>query len=259
MNFIQKQINSAKNVFGLALQLAKAEFKLRNEGSYLGIFWYLLNPILTFGLLYLVFSDRLGMGIENYVLYLLLGIIMFNFFQSTTAEACGVIKNNNNILKSINFPRESLILGIALKNLFSHFFEILLFFIIASFLKVSIIGIVFYLLILPIFFIFIFGLSLSLGSLSVYFFDLDNIWSFGSRMLWLATPIFYAIGGQTKLFYANLANPLYYFITAARETVIYSNMPDAHTIAGTVIFSLFFLFSGFMIFGFLKSKFVELI
>mgnify|MGYP005851584707 CR=1 FL=1 len=256
---MQKQINYTKSIFGIAFQLAKAEFKLRNEGSYLGIFWYLLNPVLTFILLYLVFFDRLGADIENYAPYLLLGIIMFNFFQGATAEACTSIKNNNNILKSINFPRESLVLGAILRNIFSHFFEIILFFIIAVFFNVSFVGLIYYFLILLLFFVFVFGFSLILGSLCTYFFDLDNIWSFASRALWIATPIFYSIGGQTRLFYANLANPLYYFITAAREIVIYSNIPSPHIVVGVVISSLLFFFTGILVFSALKNKFAELV
>jgi len=254
-----KIINYIKDVFRLSFHFAKVEFKLRNEGSYLGIIWYLLNPILTFILLYLVFSDRLGLKIEKYSLYLFLGIIMFNFFQGTTNEACSSIKNNGNILKSINFPRESLVLAIVLRNIFSHFFEIIIFFIIAIFFKISFISLFYYFLILLMFSFFVFGFSLILGSLCIYFFDLDNIWSFATRMLWFATPIFYSIGGQVKLFYVNLINPLYYFITAAREIVIYQNIPNIYIIIGIIVSSILFFFIGILIFSLLKNKFAELI
>ena len=75
-----------KKFIELSFALAKAQFKLRNEGSYLGIFWYILNPIFIFSLLLLIFSTRVGQGIPHYPLYLLLGIIMFNFFQTATIE-----------------------------------------------------------------------------------------------------------------------------------------------------------------------------
>ncbi|MCH7640633.1 ABC transporter permease [Patescibacteria group bacterium] len=96
----------------LSLALAKANFKLRNEGTYLGILWYLLNPLLLFALLFLIFFDRLGQNIEQYPLYLLLGIIMFNFFQQATTEATKIIDQNRHLIKSINFPKESLIASI---------------------------------------------------------------------------------------------------------------------------------------------------
>lgn len=248
-----------KSVAGLGIQIAKAEFKLRNEGSFLGVFWYLLNPILTFVLLFLVFNDRLGIGIKYYALYLLLGVIMFNFFQSSTFEASYAIKTNSGIIKSINFPKESLVLGIIFKNIFSHILEIILFFSISAFLKISFIGIFYYFFILFFFCLFVFGFSLALSSFTVYFFDLDNVWSFAARMLWLATPIFYSISGQTRLLYANLFNPLYYFISVARDLVIYNKMPESWLALGLILWSFGFLALGLFVFNKLKNKFSELI
>ncbi|MCX6760298.1 MAG: ABC transporter permease, partial [Candidatus Nealsonbacteria bacterium] len=76
-----------RHILALSFVFAKVKFKLKNEGSYLGIFWYLLSPILTFLILFFIFSDRLGNDIYLYPIYLLLGIIIFNFFQYTTLEA----------------------------------------------------------------------------------------------------------------------------------------------------------------------------
>jgi lipopolysaccharide transport system permease protein len=249
-----------RNFWQLSLQLAKAGFKLRNEGSYLGIFWYLLNPLLLFLLLLFVFSDRLGSSISQYPLYLLLGIIIFNFFQRATTESTKtIIRDYRGIIKSINFPRESLIAGNVLKTLFSHLFEIILFIIFILIFKGSLTGLIFYPIIIFFFCIFIFGACLIISSLTVYFMDLENIWFFVSRLIWLGTPIFYAIGGQTKLFYVNLLNPLYYFITIAREIVIYAKIPELWMIMGIGCYSLLFLLAGLLIFNKLKIKFAEMI
>ena len=96
-----------KEFLHLSLEIAKAQFKLRNEGSYLGVLWYLLNPILMFLLLLFLFSQRLGGDIPYYPLYLLLGIIMYNFFQQVTSFSLGSMKDNREIMKSINFSREA--------------------------------------------------------------------------------------------------------------------------------------------------------
>ncbi len=249
-----------KRFIGLSLELARAGFKLRNEGSYLGILWYLINPLLMFSLLLLVFSDRIGGGIDHYPLYLLLGIIMFNFFSKATLESTKIFLHENRwIVKSINFPREALVGGIILRMIFSHFFEIALFTVFLLFFNLSIIGILYYLLLLVLFCIFVFGIGLLLSSIAVYVVDLENIWSFLSFLLWLGTPIFYTIGGQTKLFYANLLNPLYYFITIARDLTIYGKMPDLWIIGGALLFSLLSFFWGLIVFRKLKYRFAELI
>ena len=250
---------SLKQTLELSLSLAKAEFKLRNEGSYLGIFWYLLNPLLMFVLLFLVFSDRLGGNIPNYPAYLLLGIIIFNFFQQATTESTRVIYQYRGIIRSIRFPHGALIASIVFRTFFSHIFEIILFIILALIFSSSVYGIVFYPLILIFLFVFIYGISLILSALTVYIVDLENIWAFLVKLIWLGTPIFYAIGGQTRLFYVNLFNPLYYFITMARDVVVYMKIPELWMIFAAIAYCLLFLFFGMLIFNKLKTKFAELI
>ncbi len=249
-----------RNFLGLSFEIAKSSFKLRNEGSYLGIFWYLLNPLLMFVLLLLVFSDRLGNNIPSYPLYLLLGIILFNFFQNTTTESTKIIVGDyGDLIKSINFPREALVFGIALKCVFSHFFEFVLFLAVMIIFGNSLSGIIFYPLILIFFFILALGFSLVLSSLTIYFVDLGNLWIFFIRLVWLATPIFYSIGGQNRLFLANLFNPVYYFITISRELIIYSRLPEPWIILGAVFYSLLSLLLGLLIFNKLKTKFAEML
>lgn len=257
MSIVKKHWQETRYTFNLSLSLAKADFKLKNEGSYLGIIWYLLNPILTFTLLFLVFNDRLGQNISNYPLYLLFGIIMFNFFQNCTYESVRIIRESRWIIKSINFPIESLILGIILKNLFSHLFELIVAVAVILFLDANAAGIIFYFIILLFFMVFVFGASLILSSLTVYFNDIENVWSFGVRLLWLGTPIFYAIEGQTNLFYANLLNPMYYFITIARDIIIYSRTPDAWLLLAGIFYSLLVMSLGLFLFRKLKTKLAE--
>lgn len=241
------------------MAIAKAEFKLRNEGTWLGVFWYLLAPFFTFLLLLGIFNDRLGNNIPNYPLYLLLGIILFGYFQKITDESINIIRNNAGIIKSLNFPRESLIVSVVLKTFFAHIFEIFILIIFLLFFKIPVKTMIFYPLILIFISIFAFGAALILAALETYFFDLDHIWGFVSRLIWFATPIFYTIGGQTRLGRLNLFNPMYYFITVARETIIYAKTPSIWMIAGAVGYSLLSLILGLFIFNKLKHKFVEII
>lgn len=248
-----------KQLLNLSLSLAIAEFKLRNEGSYLGILWYLLNPILTFILLLAVFSTRLGQNIPDYPLYLLLGIIMFNFFNQIASEATRTIRDHAQIIKSINFPKESLSSSIVLKALFSHIFEIIILILFLVFFGISIQGMIFYPIILGAFLAFTVGMALIFSSLTVYFRDFEYIWVFASRLLWLATPIFYSVEGQSKLFVFNLFNPLYYFITVARDLIVYSKVPHLWMIGGAIGFTLLCLFTGLFIFDRLKGKMAEML
>ncbi|MCL5018718.1 MAG: ABC transporter permease [Candidatus Pacearchaeota archaeon] len=244
-------------MIGLSYTLAKFKFKLRNEGSYLGIIWYLLNPLFFFTLLFLIFKDRMGNEILQYPLYLLVGIIMFNFFQSITSESANAILHNRGLIKSIKFPHESLILSNLIKVLFSHFFEMIILIIFLIISGVNPIFIIFYPIVLLFFCLFIYGISLVLSTVTVYLVDFGNIWGFITSMMWFATPIFYAIGGQTRLFILNFFNPLYYFITLARDIIIYNKIPELWVISGAVMFSLMSLTIGLFMFNKSKRKFAE--
>ena len=248
-----------KNFWQLSLALAKAQFKLRNEGSYLGVFWYLLNPVLMFLLLLLIFSSRLGGEIPYYPLYLLLGIIMYNFFNQVTSFSLIAMDDSRELIKSINFSRESMIASNVLRTLFAHLFEIIVFIIIALFFGVSLEGAIFYIPILLFFCIFLYGLTLILTSLYVYFIDIQNIWVFVSKLLFFGTPIFYEISRDSKIFILNLLNPLYYFITLAREFVIYNRLPEMWVISGAFAWSVVFFVIGGLIFSKLKVKFAEML
>jgi ABC-type polysaccharide/polyol phosphate export permease len=124
---------------------------------------------------------------------------------------------------------------------------------------VHIIGIFCYILLFIPLCCFVFGVCLILSSLNVYFTDIEKIWSFFVKILWLATPIFYSIEGQTRLFYLNLFNPTYYFITIFRDIIIYNKALDFSYFFTAISYSLLFLLFGLLIFNKLKVKFAEMI
>ncbi|MBN1871840.1 MAG: ABC transporter permease [Candidatus Omnitrophica bacterium] len=250
---------SVKHAINFGFSLAEVQFKERNEGSYLGILWYLLNPILMFGLLLLIFYDRVGGEIKHYPLYLLLGIIIFNYFQRVTTESTICIPVNKGIIKSVNFPRLALVGSIVITHIFSHFFEILLLLLFLIYYKVSPVGIIVYPIVLIFFSLFVYGISLMLAAIHVYFIDLKHIWDFLARLIWLGTPIFYPIGGQKRLFIVNLFNPIYYYMTISRDIIIYHEMPPLWMIAGAAFYSIMFFVIGFLVFSKLKNKFAEMI
>jgi ABC-type polysaccharide/polyol phosphate export permease len=242
-----------------SLTLAVMGFKLRNEGSYLGIIWYLLNPLLMFLLLLVIFSNNLGGDIEHYPIYLLTGIIMVNFFLAATSESTRIIRANKGTIRSINYGRESLIGSIVLVAIFSHLFELLMLAIVMLIFGISPLGAAIYLLVLFVFSLFTLGVCLILSSIAVYFMDLDNIWSFASKLLWFATPIFYSTSGEEGLSVVILFNPLYHFLTIARSLIIYHEIPSIMLVAGALGSTAVIFLSGLFLFGRFKKRFAEMI
>src|SRR3989339_666208 len=103
-------MSKLKNILGVSASLAKAGFKLRNEGSYIGIFWYLLEPLLMFVII-LSLLNTLNVTIEKYPIYLLLGLIMFNFFASSTSQAITMLSSKAKFIKSMKIPHEALVIS----------------------------------------------------------------------------------------------------------------------------------------------------
>ena len=82
--------DDARRFFNLTLTLARTDFKLRYFGSVLGYVWSLVRPLLFFGVLYVVFTKvfKAGQGVPHYPVYLLTGIVLWNFFLERRAAVC---------------------------------------------------------------------------------------------------------------------------------------------------------------------------
>ena len=71
-------MRSLKKYSFLLGQLVSRDFKTRYKRSVLGILWSMLNPLLTMGVQYLIFSNLFRWDIDNYAIYLLIGTVTFN-------------------------------------------------------------------------------------------------------------------------------------------------------------------------------------
>jgi lipopolysaccharide transport system permease protein len=248
-----------KSILGLGLQLGKSNFKQRNEGSYFGIFWYLLEPFLLFLIIVSLKSLFGGGGIEHYPLYLLLGLIMFNFFSGLTGRATKIITSNAKFIKSMKINPESLVISQIVEGTFSHFFEVVLFFIFMIYFKISLIWILTYIIIFGFFVLFLSGLSFILSTIGAYVNDLDNVWTVLTRLLFFLTPLFYGISEGTFIYKINLFNPMYYFLTIARDLIIYNSIPEHWMLILTAVFSVLIFIIGVAIFEKFKYKFAEVV
>lgn len=248
-----------KNSFFVALSMAIAGFKSRNEGSYLGILWYLLEPLCFFVIILLIGGAINEHTVEFFPLYLFLGLIMFNFFISATSSATRAIASNAGLIKSTNVSRESLVISSIFQFVFSHFIEMIIFLGFMVYFKASFFAFFWY---FPIFFfllLFVLGISFILATAGVYINDLSNVWSVFCRLLWFMTPIFYVMPPTPLLQKMSYVNPMFHFINISRDIIIYGKMPGVSTMLAMIFFSLLFLFIGMFIFKRSKSRFAELI
>lgn len=254
---IREQFNKFKGLLGISLSFAKANFKLRNEGSYLGIIWYLLEPILFLIILLAIRGVTGQGGIGYYPVYLFLGLIMYNFFMNVTTNSTNSIQSKSKFVKNMILQRESLVLSTSFQFVFSHMFELIILIALMIFYNVPLINILFYPLIFVVFFAFTIGTSLILATIGVFVNDLKNVWAVFSRILWFATPIFYAINSKGLISIINYINPLTHFLNISRDIIIYGRTPNLEGTLLLILISVVIFGVGIFIFGRYKSRFAE--
>jgi ABC-2 type transport system permease protein len=180
----------------LLKQLVKTDFKLRYQGSVLGYAWSLLRPLFLFVILYVVFGVFLKAkgNIPHYPVYLLLGIVLWNYFAEVTAGSVGSIVGKGELLRKINFPKYVIILA----GSFSAFINLLInFVVIGIFMVIGHVGLTWHaLIIVPLvaeLFVFSIAMAFFLSALYVRFRDVSYIWEVILQGAFYATPILYPL------------------------------------------------------------------
>jgi ABC-2 type transport system permease protein len=88
--------------------LVRKELKVKYKNSSLGFLWSMLNPALYLVVFYLVFQVFLGSGVPRFPIYLLSGLLVWNFFSGSLAASTGAITGNHSLVNKVYFPREIL-------------------------------------------------------------------------------------------------------------------------------------------------------
>jgi len=184
-----------KNYLFLTLVMAVTDFKIKYDNSILGYLWSLLKPLLMFGTLYLVFSVFVRWKeVENYRLYLLLGIVLWNFLSEVTLNSMVLLEGKALILKKIYFPRWIIVIASSLTSLLTLLLNIGVFFLFFVFSGAHFQTRGLYLIVyLAELYVLVLGLALLLCSVFPKFRDIHHIWEVFVQLGFWATPIIYPI------------------------------------------------------------------
>lgn len=180
----------------LLYELVKTDFKLRYQGSFLGILWSVLKPLMLFAVMYTVFVKflRFSDGTDTYPLVLLLGISLWSFFTEATNTGMQSIVSRGDILRKINFPKYIIILSSMMSAMISLTINLCVVFVFMLFSGVELTPNV---ALLPIniiqLFLLAFGTALILSTLYVRFRDIGHIWDVVTQILFYSTPIIYPL------------------------------------------------------------------
>lgn len=219
-----KHIFSKKNR-ALLSELVRTDFKLRYQNSVLGYAWSLLRPLFLFLILYIVFVKflRIGADIEHYPIYLLLGIVIWNFFTEMTSQSLGSIVARGDLIRKIKIPRWIIILATSITALINLSLNLL---VVGVFMMINKVELLPTSALLPLtllqVYLFSLGLSLFLSAAFVKYRDINYIWEVLLQAGFYATPILYPLSLIPNVTIQKLMffNPLAQTIQDARYEVV---------------------------------------
>lgn len=249
-----------KKYWFLLSQLVSRDFKVKYKRSVLGILWSLLYPVLNMAVMALVFSNIFKYSTPgvNYLVYVLSGLIMFNYFSEASNLAMGSIVANFPLINKIYIPKyifplsKCLFVGI-------NFLLTLIPLYIVIFATGT--GINIYHLFLPYAFICLFmftlGMGLILSTISVFLRDMFYIYGIVLTLWTYLTPIMYDISLiSPKLQFFFKLNPMYHYINFIRRIILYGEMPTAFTFAVCGLSAVIVLVIGLIAFKKNQDKFI---
>lgn len=242
----------------LLRQLIARDFKTKYKRSILGIFWSFLNPLLTMSVQYVVFSTLFKSDIPNFALYLLIGIVCFNFFNEASTMALTSIVGNAALITKVYVPKYiypvSRVLSSTVNLLLSliPLFAVMLF--TGAQVRPALLLLPFGLLCLLLFSL---GMGMFLATTMVFFRDTQFLWGVVS-MLWMyLTPIIYPesiIPESIMPLYK--CNPLYHIVRFIRIIMMDGISPEPKAYGLCLLASLIPLFIGAFTFKKQQDKFV---
>ena len=225
-----------KRSFMLAWTLALTDWKLRFYGSALGVVWTLARPFAFFGVIYVVFTEIVGLdeSVEYYGVYILLSMVLFQYFGEIATNSVMSLVNRENLLRKMYFPPLVIPMAVGLTAALNLGMTL-----VAVFIFVLANGIwpTFGWLELPLIIalltIFALGLGMLMSSLYVRFRDVQPIWEVVSQMLFYASPILYVAQLVPEAYQQwYLVNPIAALLTQARKAVIDPGAPSVIELMG---------------------------
>lgn len=242
----------------LIRQLVARDFKTKYKRSVLGMFWSFLNPLLTMCVQYTVFSTIFKSDIPNYAVYLLIGIVSFNFFNEACGMALSSIIGNAGLITKVYMPKYIYPLTRVMSsvvNLTISLLPLLIMCIVTGVQFHKAVVLAFYFLCCLI--IFSLGLGMLLSASMVFFRDTQFLWGVFSLMWMYATPVFYPESILPDSFKIILqVNPLYHFLKNTRLCILDGISPEPAIYVQCMLIALAALFIGALVFRKTQDRFV---
>ncbi|MBQ6840667.1 MAG: ABC transporter permease [Bacilli bacterium] len=231
---IKRTLLNFKKYSFLLTELIKRDFKVKYKRSFLGVLWSILYPLLMMSVMALVFSNMFKFNMEgvNYLVYLMSGLLIFNYFSEATNNTLTAVVGNFSLINKVYIPKYIFPLAKCLFAGINFLFTLIPFFLIVMLTGDPVAGtkcsINIYYLLIPFVFacmlMFTIGVGYILSTITVFVRDVIYIWGIMLTILNYFTPVFYSLDIlpvylQTVFKF----NPLYIYINSLREIVLFGH------------------------------------
>ena len=241
--------------------LVHRDLRGRYKGSFMGFLWNFINPLCQILVYIFVFSMIYRSNLEKYYVFLIVGMMPWNFFSESLCQGAGCVFAQGVMVKKIYFPREVLVISTVTSRFINFLINYLVAFAIILF---SGLGFQFRIIlmylpaIMILEYIFTLGLALILASIDVYFRDIEYMTGVVTMAwIWL-TPIMYPMDiVPPELSWIINLNPMTPIVRSYQNILYYKMAPDVASLVHVAVIAVLFLIAGELIFIKLEKRFAE--
>ncbi|MCH5207658.1 MAG: ABC transporter permease [Oscillospiraceae bacterium] len=209
-------------------ELVKRDFTKKYKRTVLGMLWSVLGPLMSLGVMALVFTQFFGRNMEHYVIYLFCGNLLYGYFKESTVTGMTSLYDNASIFSKVNVPKYMFLLSKNISVLINFGINLVVLFIFCLIDGVTFTW-KFVLLVYPAACLIVFniGMGLILSALYVMFRDMKYLYDIFTLLLMYVSAIFYSIDSyELKVQYLFYLNPVYVYIRYFRKIILESVIPQ---------------------------------
>ena len=240
---------------------ARTVMRAEAARTYLNFLWWLLDPLLTMAIFYFVFAMLLRRGTENYVVFLIVGLVVWQWFGNTVGSAAQSIQQSGSLINQIRFPKVVLPLTVILANTYKFLFVTTL--MIPALWFSGFVPTLSYLALPALILLqllLIYGVATILASLIPIVPDLQYVLSNFLRALMFLSGIFYPASVIPENFQTLFwLNPMASIVDAYRQVLIYGQWPDIGSLANATVISIALAVIASVLISILNPRFARLI
>ena len=257
---LTKNMRSFENYKDLIFVLTQKEMKLRYKNNVLGYLWSIANPLAFAIVFYIAFKVFMRIKMENYQLFLITGLFPWQWFSNVVISSPMMFLGGNGpIIKKVNFPKSFIPLAVVLRDTI-HFIlsiPVIVLFLFIYHKSPSISWTYGVPLLLFIQALMIYGISLIVSSINLFFRDLEKLVTIFMTLIFYFTPIIYPVSMIPERYqYLIKFHPLAPLIINWKNLFLNGTLDSAYLII-SLAYSIVFFTVGYLIFKRLSWRFAE--